>query len=147
MLVRWVVVCVVGLGLVFAAGGEFDLQGHRGCRGLLPENTMPAFKRALELGVTTLEFDLQVTRDRVLIVTHDQHLDPAHCRYDDGRKVAKTPFKDVDYPDLKAVECGSRQAAGFPQQQTVPDARIPTFVQVLELARDADYPVRVSAEI
>ena len=47
---------------------DLDWQGHRGCRGLLPENSIPAFERALELGVTTLEFDLQVTRDRVVIV-------------------------------------------------------------------------------
>jgi len=133
-----------------AIGGErdeFDLQGHRGCRGLLPENTMPAFERALELEVTTLEFDLQVTRDRVVIVAHDQQLNPALCRYDDGSKVTRAAFKDLDYDDLTHIECGSRRAAGFGEQQTVPNARIPMFVEVLTLARDADYPVRVSVEI
>ncbi len=50
---------------------NIDIQGHRGCRGLEPENTLPAFKKALELGVNTLELDLAVTKDRKLVVSHE----------------------------------------------------------------------------
>jgi len=138
---------VVSAVLAADAARELDVQGHRGCRGLLPENSIPAFERALELGVTTLELDLQVTRDRVVIVTHDQQLDPAHCAYDDGRRVPKTPFKDLDHADLAEVECGSRQAKGFREQRPLPGVRIPTFADVLALARNASYPVRVNVEV
>ncbi len=64
--------------LLVTVGGSpgLDVQGHRGARGLRPENTLPAFEKALELGVTTLEMDIQTTSDRVLVVSHDQHLDP-----------------------------------------------------------------------
>jgi len=49
---------------------EIDIQGHRGCRGLLPENTIPAFIHALDLGVNTLELDVVVTKDKVVLVSH-----------------------------------------------------------------------------
>ncbi len=63
----------------------FDLQGHRGARGLAPENTIPAFERALQVGVSTLELDLAVTKDNVLVVSHDPTLDPDITRGPDGK--------------------------------------------------------------
>ena len=58
----------------------FDLQGHRGARGLAPENTLPAFERALALGVSTLELDIAITRDGVLLIHHDPTLNPDTAR-------------------------------------------------------------------
>jgi glycerophosphoryl diester phosphodiesterase len=145
---RIIVVCLAACTAVAAGdGATLDIQGHRGARGLRPENTIPAFERAIELGVTTLELDLQVTRDRVVIVSHDQQPDPTLCRDDTGHKPPKIPFSELDHADLATVDCGSSQASGYPEQQTVPGARIPTLQQVLRLARAADYPVRVSVEI
>jgi glycerophosphoryl diester phosphodiesterase len=154
---RTLVLALAAAGLfVFAGTGgaeppalapELDIQGHRGCRGLMPENTLPAFAKALELGVTTLELDIQATRDRVLVVYHDQRLDAKRCMHDDGRKVSKKPFKDLLYEQLNDIDCGSRPHAGFLEQQRVPGARIPRLDEVLTLARDADYPVRLSIEI
>src|SRR3954471_18735365 len=54
-----------------SANMPFDLQGHRGCRGLMPENTIPAFQKALELGVTTLEMDAVITKDKQVILSHE----------------------------------------------------------------------------
>jgi glycerophosphoryl diester phosphodiesterase len=54
----------------------FDLQGHRGTRGNAPENTLPAFERALEIGVSTLELDIGVTADGVVVISHDPYLNP-----------------------------------------------------------------------
>lgn len=67
---------------MIASGGAsaFDLQGHRGARGLAPENTIKAFTRALEIGVTTLELDLAMTKDGILVVSHDSRLNPVHTR-------------------------------------------------------------------
>ena len=84
-----IAVCLATCAAVGAGDGDaLDIQGHRGARGLRPANTLPAFERAIELGVTTLELDLQVTRDRVVIVSHDQEINPALCRDDGGGKHA-----------------------------------------------------------
>ena len=61
-----------------SAAVAFDLQGHRGARGLAPENTLPAFTMALSIGVTTLELDLAMTSDGILVVSHDSRLNPDH---------------------------------------------------------------------
>ena len=66
----------------------FDLQGHRGARGLAPENSLPGFARALSLGVTTLELDVGVTADSVVVVSHDRRLNPDVVRGPDGRWLA-----------------------------------------------------------
>ena len=60
----------------------FDVEGHRGARGLHPENTLPAFEAALDLGVTTLELDLHFTADDQVVVWHDPVVDPSKCRLD-----------------------------------------------------------------
>jgi glycerophosphoryl diester phosphodiesterase len=124
-----------------------DVQGHRGCRGLRPENTMAAFQEALRLGVTTLELDLQVTRDRVVVVHHDQRLDPSRCRRDGGAPVESTAIKDLDVAELADVDCGSLPHPRFPAQRPVPGRRIPRLSEVLALALDAAYPVRLNVEI
>lgn len=67
----------------------FDLQGHRGDRGLLPENTIPAFLHALDLGVTTLEMDTVVNAERHVVVSHDPWMSAKFCFHGDGRKVAE----------------------------------------------------------
>ena len=79
-----------------APGPAFDLQGHRGARGLLPENTLPGFRKALELGVNTLECDMGITKDGVVVIHHDQWLNPDTTRGPDGqwlqaRDIAPTP--------------------------------------------------------
>src|SRR5262245_63622673 len=71
-----------------SAAVAFDLQGHRGARGLAPENTLPAFTMALSIGVTTLELDLAMTSDGILVVSHDRRLNPDHTRATDGTLLA-----------------------------------------------------------
>ena len=71
---RLLAAAVLALTPLFAAA--FDLQGHRGARGLAPENTLPAFAAALSLGVSTLELDTAITKDGVVVVSHDARLNP-----------------------------------------------------------------------
>jgi glycerophosphoryl diester phosphodiesterase len=129
------------------AAGAFDLQGHRGARGLAPENTLPAFARALDLGVTTLEMDVALTKDGVLVVSHDPWLNPSILRDASGQWLpGRGPLiKDLTLAQLQAYDVGridpeSRYARGFPEQQAVDGTRIPTLAQVFELvkARGAD---------
>jgi glycerophosphoryl diester phosphodiesterase len=119
----------------------FDLQGHRGCAGLMPENSMPAFRRAIELGVTTIELDLQLTRDAVLAVHHDPRLDPSRCVGPDGKPVRKRPLHELKWEELEGVRCAG------PRGVAVEPAPIPRLEQVLELAREAPYPLRLNLEL
>ncbi len=131
---------------------SFDVQGHRGARGLLPENTLEAFRHALELGVSTLELDLGVTRDRQVVVAHDRRINPKICRHADGTEVA-TPqlLRDLTLAEVQAFDCGSlnpdRKRFPEPPRKNVPGARIPTLREVFELAADfGDEEVRFNVE-
>lgn len=77
-----------GMAFEFIGTGQlpsgFDAEGHRGARGLLPENTLPAFEAALDLGVTTLELDLHFTQDGEVVVWHDPQIEAAKCRLPDN---------------------------------------------------------------
>jgi glycerophosphoryl diester phosphodiesterase len=101
---------------------KLDIQGHRGCRGLLPENTLPAFIKALDLGVTTLELDLAVSRDGQLVVSHEPYLSPKICKGPNGESVTPANQKQfnlyqMDYAEIAKCDCGSRGNVDFPEQQ------------------------------
>ena len=152
---RWIVAILVTTASICCSADmegppepkPLDIQGHRGWRGLFPENTMAAFKKALALRVTTLEFDLQATKDPILVVHHDPHLNPTICIYDDGRRVPKRLIEELSYSDLAKIDCGQLTSARFPTQKKVPGERIPRLRDVLALVEQADYPVRLSVEI
>ena len=130
-----------------ASAEVLDIQGHRGCRGLAPENTMVAFEKAIDLGVTTLELDVVMTRDGVFAVYHDLRLNPKLCTRSDGESVRRQPLAELDFQDLSGLDCGSRRPGKFPEQTLSPGERIPRLEEVLDLAIEAPYPVRLSIEI
>ncbi|MEU1205884.1 glycerophosphodiester phosphodiesterase family protein [Nocardia sp. NPDC005825] len=125
-----------------AAPAAFDLQAHRGGRGLTVENTLPAFARALEIGVTTLELDVAITKDGHDVVTHDSKVDGAKCN-DTGPVTsgdAQYPYvgklvKDLTFEQVRTVDCGSKAQSDFPGQHTSPGAKMPTLAEIFELAR------------
>lgn len=135
--------CLLALLLPLAAAA-FDLQGHRGARGLAPENTLPAFARALEVGVTTLELDIGVTADGQVVVAHDPVLNPAITRDASGQWVAgpRGPrIRDLTLAQLRAYDVGRLQpdtpyARTFALQQPADGARIPTLAEVVALVRE-----------
>jgi glycerophosphoryl diester phosphodiesterase len=99
----------------------FDLQGHRGARGLRPENTIPAFIVALDSGVTTVELDLAVSRDKQLVVSHDPWMSATFCLNPDGSEISPKDEKshriyEMDYDQISLYDCGSKGNAGFPEQ-------------------------------
>jgi glycerophosphoryl diester phosphodiesterase len=122
----------------------FDLQGHRGARGLMPENTLAGFAANLSIGVTTLELDLALTKDGVLVVSHDPYLNPDHTRGPDGkfltgkgpaiRSLTLTELKRYDVGRLKP---GTAYSASLPEQHAVDGAKIPTLAEVFDLVRRA----------
>jgi glycerophosphoryl diester phosphodiesterase len=124
--------------------GAFDLQGHRGARGLLPENTIPAFTKALSIGVTTLELDMALTKDGVLVVHHDEWLNPDIARGPDGAFLTTRgpalhalTLAEVKRYDVGRIKPGTTYAARFSQQQPVDGTRIPTLEEVFDLVRRA----------
>ena len=119
-----------------------DIQGHRGARGLLPENTLPAFARALEIGVTTLELDCAVTRDGVVVVSHDPVLNPDITRGPDGQWLRETgpAIWSLTYDELRRYDVGrlnpSRDyAKRWPAQQPVDGTRVPRLADLFDLVR------------
>lgn len=94
-----------------ASGTDFDVQGHRGARGLKPENTLPAFEIALDLGVSTLELDLHFTADGQVVIWHDATVDKAKCGL-----VADAPAGAPDPDDVLAPE-DDRLLAGLDRAQ------------------------------
>ncbi len=121
--------------------GVFDLQGHRGARGLYPENSLPAFAAALAIGVTTLEMDLGMTRDGILVVHHDPHLDPARTRGPDGAflKAPAPALKDLSLAEIKTFDLGRAAPGGkvaqrFPDQLGLDGVAMPSLAEVVALA-------------
>jgi len=139
--------------LVMTRAAAFDLQGHRGARGLAPENTLPAFARALSIGVSTLELDCGVTRDGVVVVSHNRALDPAITRGPDGDWLSDSPlvstldFAALERFDVGRIRPGSEYGRRFPEQRGIDGARIPRLAEVFRLAeRAGNRTVRFNVE-
>lgn len=132
----------------------FDLQGHRGTRGLEPENTLPAFARALKVGVDTLELDTNVTRDGVVIVMHDMRLNPDVARGPDGEwlkergpAVHALTFAELERYDVGRLKPGTPYARNFPDQVAVDGTHPPRLADVFALVeRSGDRDVRFNIE-
>lgn len=129
---------------VTTQAAAFDLQGHRGARGLAPENTLPAFAHALTIGVTTLELDAGLTEDGVVVVCHDRRLNPDIARGTDGRwlvgrtrTIRELTFHELGRYDVGRTRPGSDYSRRFPSQRRMDGVRIPKLEDVFALARKA----------
>jgi glycerophosphoryl diester phosphodiesterase len=139
---QWLRVLVAALALFGGSAAALDLQGHRGARGLAPENTLPGFALTLGIGVTTLELDIAVTKDGVLVISHDPALNPDITRGPDGRfleqrgpLIRSLSFDELQRFDVGRLKPGTRYAAAYPQQQAVDGARIPRLTDLFALVR------------
>lgn len=100
---------------------------HRGGPLLLPENTLPAFDNAVRLGVDMLEFDIMMTADDQLIITHDGSVNPTFCRAPAGSGVKPGPVRALTLNALQQFDCGARHRDIYPTQQAVPGTPMPTL--------------------
>ncbi len=101
---------------------QLDIQGHRGARGLLPENTIPAFIRALDEGVTTLELDVVITADGQVVVSHEPYMSASICQKPDGSRINKSDSREhnifeMTFEEVAAYDCGSTGNPGFENQK------------------------------
>ncbi len=105
-------------------GQMFDIQGHRGCRGLMPENSIPGFLKAIDLGVTTIEMDVVVSADGKTVVSHDPYISSKFCVNELGMPIAKKKEKDINifrmlYENVRLFDCGITGNKDFPGQEKV----------------------------
>ncbi|MBW2460206.1 MAG: glycerophosphodiester phosphodiesterase [Deltaproteobacteria bacterium] len=125
-------------------GRAFDLQGHRGARGHAPENTLVGLRRALAIGVTTLEIDLALTADGVVVVHHDETLNADLTRGPDGEYIdgtAAVPLRQLSVEalsqlDVGRIRAGTAYAMRFPDQVPADGARIPTLAAVFAFVEE-----------
>jgi glycerophosphoryl diester phosphodiesterase len=114
---------------------KFDLQGHRGARGLKPENTVPAFIQALENGVTTLELDVVITKDKQVMVSHEPWMSADICLQPDSSAIPrgsemKFNIYQLNYEEVQKFDCGSKGNVRFPEQQKMKIGK-PLLTQVI----------------
>ena len=117
------------------------MHGHRGARALLPENTIRGFEYAIQAGADYLEMDVAVTKDDVVVVSHDPYINPEICR---GPRPSAS-VRDLTLSEVKAHDCGSLKNPRFPRQGLLPGARIPTLDEVLSLF--ARFEIQFNIEI
>ncbi|MDM7948078.1 glycerophosphodiester phosphodiesterase [Hydrogenophaga sp.] len=133
---------VILLALSLDSAAAFDLQGHRGARGLAPENTLAGFEQALALGVSTLELDVVISADGVPVITHDPVLNPDITRDAAGRWLQERnqPIHALTVQELQTWDVGrinpaSRYARDFAEQVPRDGERIPTLSSLFERVR------------
>ncbi|NME68648.1 glycerophosphodiester phosphodiesterase [Flammeovirga aprica] len=115
-----------------------DVQGHRGCRGIYPENTNEAFLKALEIGVTTLEMDVVISKDKKVVVSHEPYFSHEIAIKPDGQKVTKEEelqqnLYQMNYEEIKKYDVGSRKHPRFPNQKKIKTYK-PLLGEVIEKA-------------
>ncbi len=119
---------------------KFDLQGHRGARGLRPENTIPAFILALDSGVTTVEMDLAVTKDNQLVLSHEPWMSAGICLQANGKPIREKDEKKfniykMNYDQVREFDCGSKGNERFPEQQKMAQSK-PLLTDVIRAIED-----------
>lgn len=138
---------------------KFDVQGHRGARGLKPENTVPAFLTALDYGVTTLELDVVITKDKQVVVSHEPWMNFAICTTPEGQPISEKEEKNFNiyqltYEEVKKFDCGSIGNARFPEQEKMKVSK-PLLSDVIVAAEnhiksytryEVDYNIEIKSE-
>lgn len=114
----------------------FYKEGHRGTRGLMPENTIAAMKKGVEVGANCIEVDVYLTKDKKVLISHDPFPNIAHTLYNDGSEIAKGDAKkyiwhQMNYEDIKKFDVGSKPFPAWPQQQKI-KAGLPLLGELID---------------
>lgn len=144
---------IAAAALLSGCATQFDLQGHRGARGLVPENTLTAFSKALDIGVTTLELDVGITKDGVVVISHDRYLNPDITRdatgqflNERGPVIATVTFAELQRYDVGRIKPGSNYAKAFAMQQGTDGERVPALAALFDLVAKRGADVRFNIE-
>lgn len=132
-------ITLLGCLMIAEAAPKILVHGHRGARAMRPENTLPAFEYAIGVGADFLELDVAVTKDNVLVVSHDPQLNPKICSGAQG----ETAIHKLTLAQVRQWDCGSLKNPEFDKQQPVPGAKIPTLDEVFALAPKGSFSYNV----
>ncbi len=128
-----------------------DIQGHRGCRGLLPENSLPAFKKAIDLGVDTLELDVVISKDKKVVVSHEPYLNHEIVLDIDGTVIPKEKEQtfnlyEMTYNEIKQYDCGTKAHPRFPDQEHLKVYK-PTLKELFKFTEAINPQIKYNIEI
>ena len=137
-MVKYLTALVLVLPGTSSMSQKIDIQGHRGARGLKPENTIPAFLLALDSGVTTLELDVVISKDGQVVVSHEPWLNPTICLDPEGNKIPeqeerKWNLYEMTYEEIVRCDCGSLGNPRFPEQEKMKVSK-PLLSEVIKTA-------------
>ena len=147
-------VSLLSISLSVLAQQKFDVQGHRGARGIMPENTIPAMIKGLQLGATTLEMDIVISKDRQAVVSQEPYFNHEYSLTPDGKSISLKDEKKynifkMDYEEVKKFDVGSKIHPRFPGQQKIKAYKpllgelidsVETYVKLNKLAKP-DYNI------
>ncbi|NNE33439.1 MAG: glycerophosphodiester phosphodiesterase [Winogradskyella sp.] len=128
-----------------------DVQGHRGCRGLFPENSLEAFDKAIDLGVNTLELDIAITEQMEVIVSHEPFISRITCYNPAGETIPDTMdmqynLYKMTYEEIKQFDCGTKFHPSYPDQKKFKTYK-PLLSEVFKLAQTKNADVKFNIEI
>ena len=137
-------ICLIVFVLIISCESKksvaIDVQGHRGCRGLMPENSIPAFKEALDLGVNTLEMDVVISKDKKVVVSHEPYMNHEIALDVDGNEISKEDERSYNlyhmtYDSIQRFDCGSKQHPRFPNQKNIKTSK-PLLSEVIRISEE-----------
>jgi len=147
-------IALLALASIATTANAFDLEGHRGARGLAPENTMAAFRKALSIGVTTIETDMGITKDGIVVIAHDRDLNPAIVRDASGQWLsARGPaIRTLSLSELRTYDIGrlnpnNDYAKQFPLQLASDGERYPTLDELIALVKPTTVRIDIETKI
>jgi glycerophosphoryl diester phosphodiesterase len=140
---RSLILIVLALFMTGSSTARILVHGHRGARARFPENTIPAFQYAIRTGVDVLELDLAVTKDNVLVVSHDPVLRAPVCTGPGASAV----IHELTLTEVKQWDCGAVRNPSFPDQQPIPGTRVPTLDEVFALAPNSKVWFNIETKI
>lgn len=130
---------------------KLDVQGHRGCRGLLPENSLPAFEKAIDLGVKTLELDIAITKDKEVVVSHEPFISRFTCLNPEGNEIPKEMdmaynLYHMTHEEIKEFDCGSKFHPSYPEQEKLKTYK-PLLSEVFEMDKVKESEIKFNIEL
>lgn len=131
------------IALVAGAPKTIQVQGEMGAGGMRPGNTLPSFEAAIAAGADVIEMDMQVSKDNVIVISHDPILHPPYCT---GPK-PDAVIHELTLQEIRQWDCGATPIPGFPRQQTVPGTRMPTLDEVFALAPRGKFLFNIETKI
>jgi glycerophosphoryl diester phosphodiesterase len=140
----YALICIfIFLRMYVYYNNKIEIHGHRGGLGNYPENTLAAFRYAIQNDIDTLELDLQMTLDKEIIIYHDKNINTNIC---DGISV---PIKSLTLSEIKNYDCGSKPNINFPEQKSIPGEKIPRFKELIEMILNEYYykSIKMNVEI